>query len=825
METMTPTPQELSRQEIEQFNGGVWRTLMEGKVSEAFLGRIQTLPISSKGETAVIHNFIVDLFQAAQEAQETSNSTPGDISNQQRAVDAAAVYMHYAHSVTKGLPAPLIAKAPQSGVSAAALKVSQLKNELTQARTAKDMSKVELIKQVSANSIQCSPDDLAIASASKHAQVAVGQVVGRTIHEINQRVTKPRMVGGVVLGGMAISSIAAASPAVASEMSVVTVHKSDAPIDLLAGMVTLPVMTPKEATRTVEPIINSTADIHDLSPKKSETPIDLLPTTPETPAANQPSASSNPTDTPPSADKNITVKISPDPIQLAPPVVVEQAPVPAEVVPTPVDASQGSAPAPVEMIPVAPVPAPAPAEAAPVAPPAPAPAPVEAAPAATVPDVIIDSSLAGETLWTPAQLDQIKANLDVYLEVQKETGVPWEMMAAVHDREHSLVVDNPANGQGAFQLFSGHERFAPGPITKDEFLRQAIMAANFLKEKANGGVVKGEMTLANPDKIKDVLFSYNGRAAAYAQQAKNLGFNLPAEGSPYVMNMADDKRNSLKNPQWGQILTDGGALGKANQAPGAWPLIEGLVKITNEAHDHAVQQTTTAAEAAKKAAADAAAAGAAAAEKAKNQEAAFTGWKFPVPQGSKVSSPYGQRGPQSFHDGEDFAVPVGTPFYASAAGEVKVTVTGDVRTQQWCINALAGIGQTVAVVKDPIQKQVEITSVVNGDTYVFTYAHLSKVMVAPGQIVTAGEQIGDTGDSGCSTGPHAHYGVTKNGKSIDPNTLFNGQVLGAVDSVVTPATAAPIDGQKNSSAKETQSSQQQPVATPSMTTNETSQAA
>lgn len=246
----------------------------------------------------------------------------------------------------------------------------------------------------------------------------------------------------------------------------------------------------------------------------------------------------------------------------------------------------------------------------PTVPNAPPAAPAPAIERAPVPEFIIDPGLAGETKWTAGQLEQVRANFGVYHEVQKETGVPWEVMAALHMREFSLQRVNPANGQGIYQLYSTGIYFAPGPVSDEEFRQQTILAAKFLLGKAgDNSRVGGPLDYSNPDKIKDVLFAYNGLASQYFQQAARLGFALGAEGSPYVMNMADDRRNSDLNPGWGQILVDNGPLGKANKAPGAWPLIEGLRKINQISHDQIAAQraaedaaAAAAAEAARKAA-------------------------------------------------------------------------------------------------------------------------------------------------------------------------------------------------------------------------------
>ncbi|HEX7484167.1 MAG TPA: M23 family metallopeptidase, partial [Candidatus Saccharimonadales bacterium] len=403
---------------------------------------------------------------------------------------------------------------------------------------------------------------------------------------------------------------------------------------------------------------------------------------------------------------------------------------------------------------------------------------------APIAEHIVDVGMAGETLWSPQTLEFIRDNLEMYTNVEKQTGVAWEIIAALHYREASMGMANPANGQGVFQLYSSGAFFKPGPVTKEEFTRQAVLAANLMKEKAKGGAVQGELSLSNPDKVKDTLFSYNGRAAQYGQQAKALGYNLPAEGSPYVMNLADDARNSNKNSNWGQILIDNGPLGKANQAPGAWVLIDGLMRIEQKAHDQAVAKQQ--AEAQEFEAKKAAERKAAEEEKQRNQRPTsevepFTAWHDPVPAGITTSSQFGIRGYDAagnpiMHTGIDFGAGMGTPFYAAAGGTVSVFVSGDVRSEAWCQKAIAGTGNGMNVVKDPYQKEVHVTTKIGNDTYVTIYAHMSEVSVAPGQIVKAGEALGKTGNSGCSTGPHAHFEVRKNGVPIDPNTILGGAI-------------------------------------------------
>ncbi|HET8883927.1 MAG TPA: phage tail tip lysozyme [Candidatus Saccharimonadales bacterium] len=139
-------------------------------------------------------------------------------------------------------------------------------------------------------------------------------------------------------------------------------------------------------------------------------------------------------------------------------------------------------------------------------------------------------------------------------------------------------------------------------------------------------------------------------------------------------------------------------------------------------------------------------------------------WYLPVPGNSTTSPQY------PGHTGIDYAVAVGTPFYSMVGGKVEVNKL-DVRGQQFCINAFNNLGASMAAISDPIQKEVRITSNIDGDEYVAIYAHMSSISVEDGERVKGGKRIGSTGDSGCSTGPHAHFEVLKNGVSIDPQQL------------------------------------------------------
>ncbi len=130
--------------------------------------------------------------------------------------------------------------------------------------------------------------------------------------------------------------------------------------------------------------------------------------------------------------------------------------------------------------------------------------------------------------------------------------VPWQLLAAVHYRENGnspsgdLQAGNPIDGPYARASTAYAKYGYPKSMAES-----AEIAAKMLVDISQDGVVKKPINIPNPDPeaIKDTLFSYNGRASAYADQAATLGFNRdtqPYEGSPYVMNNFDAKHKNMK---------------------------------------------------------------------------------------------------------------------------------------------------------------------------------------------------------------------------------------------------------------------------------------
>lgn len=150
-------------------------------------------------------------------------------------------------------------------------------------------------------------------------------------------------------------------------------------------------------------------------------------------------------------------------------------------------------------------------------------------------DLTVSSSKLSST-----ELSKIQQNEPVYQQAAQKTNVPWQLLAAVHYRETDLSTTE-AN---LFQI-GGYS----GP---SDFLSQAIAAGKYLQHIVADNLASHRAPLqqsgTDPEEIKDTLYSYNGRASVYADQATKLGFNKntqPYEGSPYVMNDYDSIHTNM----------------------------------------------------------------------------------------------------------------------------------------------------------------------------------------------------------------------------------------------------------------------------------------
>ena len=221
---------------------------------------------------------------------------------------------------------------------------------------------------------------------------------------------------------------------------------------------------------------------------------------------------------------------------------------------------------------------------------------------ATDPDVVVTSDFknyAGDTILNQTQLAQIAKNRPIYEKAAKEQGFPWQILAALHYREHMLDNSNPNNGQGIYQLYSytnagtNDNAFLPaGPVSDEEFLRQTKITAGIVKGKEPG-------LTENPDSkiVKRLFFKYNGVASIYKNQALDMGFTPEqadtGEGSPYVMSRADAKRDSTKGGMtWNMYTSDGHSTGGRNEVNfGAYVVYLALGGFTDNSGTNSCTET------------------------------------------------------------------------------------------------------------------------------------------------------------------------------------------------------------------------------------------
>jgi murein DD-endopeptidase MepM/ murein hydrolase activator NlpD len=106
-------------------------------------------------------------------------------------------------------------------------------------------------------------------------------------------------------------------------------------------------------------------------------------------------------------------------------------------------------------------------------------------------------------------------------------------------------------------------------------------------------------------------------------------------------------------------------------------------------------------------------------------------WVNPLPEAS-VTSCFGPRWGR-LHAGVDLAAPDGTPIRAAGTG--------------------------VVVAAGPAEGYGNAVLIDHGNGFLTHYGHMSAITVAVGQKVVAGQQIGNEGSTGHSTGPHLHFEV------------------------------------------------------------------
>ncbi len=126
---------------------------------------------------------------------------------------------------------------------------------------------------------------------------------------------------------------------------------------------------------------------------------------------------------------------------------------------------------------------------------------------------------------------------------------------------------------------------------------------------------------------------------------------------------------------------------------------------------------------------------------------------YPDPRKYRYASSFGFRrdpftGGPDRHTGVDFSMKTGTNIYATGDGVV-ASVSYDFR----------GYGRSVVVD--------------HGFGYKTRYAHMKSIAVVEGQEVKRGAYLGESGNTGRSTGPHLHYEVMYRDNYVNPMNFMD----------------------------------------------------
>ncbi len=119
---------------------------------------------------------------------------------------------------------------------------------------------------------------------------------------------------------------------------------------------------------------------------------------------------------------------------------------------------------------------------------------------------------------------------------------------------------------------------------------------------------------------------------------------------------------------------------------------------------------------------------------------------FIMPLDGEITSNYGERVHPVFktikmHNGIDIDADYGEKIKSSISGQVE-TVSEDTTNGKYLIISTGNI-KTI-------------------------YAHCSKIIVEKNDRIKQGDIIAEVGDTGLTTGPHLHFEILEDGKSIDP---------------------------------------------------------
>ncbi len=118
------------------------------------------------------------------------------------------------------------------------------------------------------------------------------------------------------------------------------------------------------------------------------------------------------------------------------------------------------------------------------------------------------------------------------------------------------------------------------------------------------------------------------------------------------------------------------------------------------------------------------------------------------PYGFKRTTIYpGGKESVSVHNGEDYAIKIGTPIFSDASGRVILAENRIVTGNTVIVEHLPGV--------------------------ITLYYHLNSLAVVNNELLKVGDKIGEVGTTGFSTGPHLHWELRFSTVPVDPKQFIN----------------------------------------------------
>lgn len=120
-----------------------------------------------------------------------------------------------------------------------------------------------------------------------------------------------------------------------------------------------------------------------------------------------------------------------------------------------------------------------------------------------------------------------------------------------------------------------------------------------------------------------------------------------------------------------------------------------------------------------------------------------------MPVNGTLTSGYGKRTPTDIisenHAGIDLGASVGTEIIAAMEGTVEL------------VSSYGDYGNHLKITNGEIST---------------LYAHCSKILVNQGDYISQGQKIAEVGNTGRTTGPHLHFEISRNGRTVNPTAIL-----------------------------------------------------